>query len=174
VATLLKRLRKQARLSQRALADLGDVSQEVVARIERGFDPKTGGPVRPRPDTLRGIAKGLATSGDGTVDPVAERRIYRELFSTAGYELPGEEPLPSPPTRPTVGRTEDPVEGAPLSQRDQTLAEIDILIKKIPDASIALTDLARGAQDWDEEDAEFVRNRLRRLAEQFGRSQAAC
>lgn len=160
IATTVKRLRLRARLSQRRLAELGDISAGAIARIERGFDPKSGAPVKPVPDTLRGIAKGLAATEDEPLDEAAALNIYRELLDAAGYSF-----VTGPAT---------PPQGPPAESRAANLAEITLLIEKIPAASISLADLGRGAADWDDDDVAFILARFRRLAEQFGKSQIAC
>lgn len=96
IATTVERLRQRARLSQRKLAELGNVSAPAIARIEHGFDRKTGGPVKPLPDTLHGIARGLAATEDGPGDEASILAIYRQLLEAAGYDIPASDPIASP------------------------------------------------------------------------------
>jgi hypothetical protein len=114
------------------------------------------------PETMRQLAAGLAKrrDDDEVGDPVIERQAARDLLVAAGYgSLIVEYPVPS---------------DAPGYDRSAALAEIEALVQRVPAASISLADLGRGAIDWDDEDVEYVLGRLRRLAERYGRSAAAC
>ena len=44
----------------------------------------------------------------------------------------------------------------------------------LPGAAIALTDLARGTLEWDDDDREFVEGTLEQLAQRFGKPANAC
>lgn len=122
------------------------------------------------PETMRQLAFGLAKrhEDDATGDPATERDAARDLLQAAGY---GSLIVEYPSSAPETGSR---VKVSPPPDHRAFDDEIAALLKQIPDASIALTDLARGADEWDDDDREFVLNRLRRLADRYGRSQAAC
>ena len=171
---MVKSLRRRARLSQRRLSELGNISAGAIARTERGFDPKSGGPVKPELETLRGIAAGVLATEDGPADPAEVNQLWRQLAETAGYDLPTETSVAkSPPGK----QGSDVVSSIVLLSPSITPATIEVeiagLLAQIPDASIALTDLARGASNWDDDDREFVLSRLRRLAARYGQAQAS-
>jgi len=171
IAKLVKKLRTRARLSQRRLAGLsGTVSDSTIARIEHGFDRKTGGPVKPEPETLRGIARGLASSDDGEIDEARAVELYRELLEVAGYTSLI---LDTPATNSEAVSSER-APGARDEGGNSVEREIASLLARIPDASIALTDLARGSGEWGDDDREFVLGQLRLLARRYGQSREAC
>src|SRR4030095_7828628 len=74
-------LRKRARLSQRELSRLSEISYTQIGDLERG----RGG--KPSPLTLRALARGLATDAflDAGYDPVRADAFYRQLMDAAGY-----------------------------------------------------------------------------------------
>lgn len=81
----LKWRRTRARLSQRDLAKLGELSWSTVQVVEQAA--KEGGKERPhtRPDTIRKLAIGLAKDADGIVDEEAFAEHYRALMRAAGH-----------------------------------------------------------------------------------------
>jgi transcriptional regulator with XRE-family HTH domain len=87
----LAALRRRYRMSQHELARAAHLSRAIISIYERGVDPSTGGPPSPRTDTLRQIASGLATNGDGAVDGDLRDQIYSDLMAAAGY-LPTVQP----------------------------------------------------------------------------------
>lgn len=84
LASLLKRLRQRQRVGQKELGDLAGLSRTLITNLERGAD-LDGRPPNPRPDTLRRLARGLSTDGEGTPHPEAEEAFYAELMAAAGY-----------------------------------------------------------------------------------------
>ena len=78
VRSVLPVLRAQVRLSQAALAELAGLARSAVSAIERGTS-------RPKADTLRLLARGLATDALGVVDAERERVAYNRLMRAAGY-----------------------------------------------------------------------------------------
>lgn len=201
LATLVGTLLTQHNLSARKLGERSGVSGSYVSMLRKGRD-KRGKPTRPSPDVLRQLADGL--SRDPVTDVVSAERSDGIFARLMAEMYPPRTPAGGAPVQPPESRggtehaaesdnefsgnrrepkaqegldarqVDDDVDLAPQSRKELALAEIEVLLTKLPDVSIALTDLARGSHEWDAEDAEFVRNRLRRLAEQFGRSQAAC
>jgi transcriptional regulator with XRE-family HTH domain len=85
LAETLARLRAQQRLSQTDLKRLSGISRETISILERAHDPKKKGPPRPHPDTLRALARGLATDGKGELHDDLCERFYGELMRAAGY-----------------------------------------------------------------------------------------
>ena len=85
LAQELLRQRRRVRLSQRGLGRVSGVSWTLVQTLERGH--RHGKPVRPLPNTLRRLARGLAT--DPLDESVADERQvddnYRRLMVAAGY-----------------------------------------------------------------------------------------
>jgi len=90
IARKLRDLRERQRFSQEELARRANLSPQSIAKIEAGFDPRSGKPVNPTPDTLRRIADALSAN-----HPEDAPEYYRQLMEAAGY-LDG---LPEP-TRP--------------------------------------------------------------------------
>jgi transcriptional regulator with XRE-family HTH domain len=86
-------LRRRARLSQRELSRLAEISYTQIGDLERG----QGG--NPSPLTLRALARGLATDQfrDEGYDPTRADAFYRQLMAAAGY-LSGV-PVDAPPKR---------------------------------------------------------------------------
>lgn len=78
VAAVLPVLRREVRLSQVELADLAGVARSAVSAIERGA-------TRPKADTLRLLADGLATDGTGTRHADQATAFYMRLMRAAGY-----------------------------------------------------------------------------------------
>jgi len=68
----LQELRENKGLSLRQAHELTDISHSYIRNIENGFDPRSGRPIYPSPDTLKKIAKAYGAS-------------YEELFELAGY-----------------------------------------------------------------------------------------
>ncbi len=87
LATLIKRLRLERNLSRPAVARQGGFGPSTLSQLEHVLD---GGPLvgLPLPDTLRAIARGLATNGLGTRDCEQMRQIYGELMVEVGYSDP--------------------------------------------------------------------------------------
>lgn len=146
----LAAIRTEARLSQEGLGKLAALSRNSVGLIERGE-------TQPRPGTLKALAEAAATNGAGQRNEELADHYYDRLMRAAGYSR-GDRRSGS------VGSAD---------QRLTAEAEIAALLEQIPGASIALTSLARGSDDWDDDDREYVLSQLRRLARRFGRSQAA-
>ncbi len=81
----LRSLRKRQRISQSALASLSGVSRTTITNIEAGLDPMTNQAPSPRADTLRALARGLATDGHGGRHDDLETTFYADLMDAAGY-----------------------------------------------------------------------------------------
>jgi transcriptional regulator with XRE-family HTH domain len=127
----LAAIRQRARMSQRELSRVSDVSYTQIGDLERG----TGG--NPSPLTLRALAKGLATDAFLTegYEPIRADAFYRQLMDAAGY-LRGL-PVESPPQDGPQEVTEDAVVQF-LSSRagDATLAaNLAQLAHRYPDLS---------------------------------------
>jgi transcriptional regulator with XRE-family HTH domain len=144
---------RSQRLNLAELARQANVSRATLYYIRDGRTPT--------PETIRQIARGLATDPFDTdvIDGALETRFYGELMAAAHF-----------------GSTSNDASPDVLALADQPPIEVEIadLLKQIPGASIALTNLARGAHDWDDDDREFVLGRLRRLAERYGQPGPAC
>lgn len=84
----LRRLRKRQRMSQPELASAAGISRTTITNLERGIDLMTGRPPNPSTETLRCLARGLATDGEGGHHPPLEARFYAELMDAAGYLPP--------------------------------------------------------------------------------------
>lgn len=84
VARLIQHLRLRKNLSKRQLALRAQLGPTTVNQIERVLE---GGPLvgLPQPDTLRQIARGLATDGHGHVDQTEAQRVHLELMTEVGY-----------------------------------------------------------------------------------------
>ncbi len=85
LSATLRSLRKRQRISQSTLASLSRVSRTTITNIEAGTDPMTDQPPSPRADTLRALARGLATDGHGVRHDELETVFYAELMDAAGY-----------------------------------------------------------------------------------------
>lgn len=81
----LKETRERKRFSQPQLARASSMSKGYISQLENGYDHRNGQPIRPRPETLRLLAAGLA---DGHEDE--EDQYYREMMGLAGYLESGE------------------------------------------------------------------------------------
>lgn len=79
MARTLMRLRNNARLSQRDLVEVSGVSLATIRDIETGKQP------RPKPDTLRLIADGLATPVGGSPAKEEALEAFSALMVGAGY-----------------------------------------------------------------------------------------
>lgn len=153
LAALLRRLRdERGRMSRSQLAQNAGLSLEPIKSIE------TEGHV-PKPSTLRQIANGLAAYAPGRRDKELADSYYLRLMTAAGYVAPSH------------GQGDKALQ--PVPERSPLQAEIAALLAQIPDATIALTSLARGSDDWDDEDREYVLGQLRRLARRYGRTQTS-
>lgn len=64
--------RKELKLSLREAGDLIGISHSYLSTLEKGFDPRTGAPIKPTPETLKLISK-------------AYNIKYEVLMSIAGY-----------------------------------------------------------------------------------------
>jgi transcriptional regulator with XRE-family HTH domain len=84
LARLVRRLRLERNLSKNKLAQRGGIGTSTLNQLERVLD---GGPLvgMPSPDTLRGIARGLATNGTGARNCDEMRAIYSDLMQEIGY-----------------------------------------------------------------------------------------
>jgi transcriptional regulator with XRE-family HTH domain len=99
-SVLLRKLRRRRRLSQRELATQAALSPTAIGNLERGKDDRTGKAIQPRPETLRHVARGLATDPeDGQFDEAAADEMYAQLMAAA-YDQPRPEPPPAPRTPP--------------------------------------------------------------------------
>ena len=77
----LRRLRRRAGLARTELARRAGVSATRIGEVERGLDSRGIQP-RPRPETLRRLARGLAAPpGHGAV----AEDLYQRLMVAAGY-----------------------------------------------------------------------------------------
>lgn len=145
--------------------DMGKRAQISRATVYVVLDSRSKNPA-----TMRQLAAGLAKrhETDDQGDPEIERRAARDLLTAAGYgSLIVEYPV-------SPDQTKNADDASPTYDRSAALSEIEMLLRKVPEASIALTDLSRGVNDWDDEDYEYVLTQLRRLAKRYGRSQVAC
>src|SRR5262245_36684738 len=68
-------------MSQAALAETSQVSPATIKLIERGMS-------QPKPDTLRRLAQGLATDGNGVLSEAERDLNYTRLMVAAGYAPP--------------------------------------------------------------------------------------
>jgi transcriptional regulator with XRE-family HTH domain len=102
LADTLAGFRKRQRISQRELGELSGLSRAIISILERAYDPSTGQPPNPRPDTLRRLAHGLAIDGEGTHDPGAEERYYLHLMVAAGHLSESFIPPPPSPSPPDI------------------------------------------------------------------------
>lgn len=84
VARLIRKLRLDKNLSKRQLAIRAQLGPTTINQIERVLE---GGPLvgLPQPDTLRQIARGLATNGHREVDQIEAQRLHLELMTEVGY-----------------------------------------------------------------------------------------
>lgn len=128
VAQLIRKLRLDKNLSKRQLAIRAELGPTTINQIERVLE---GGPLvgLPQPDTLRQIARGLATNGHGELDPIEAPRLHFELMAEIGYL---DRPAPSVVTIPRL-----------LLEKLAELGDTDI--------EIGLT-----GRPWTEEDTENV------------------
>lgn len=88
LARLVRQLRMQRNLSQSAVARRGGFGPSTLSQLERVID---GGPMigLPTPDTLRAIARGLATDWQGNRDCEAVKQLHADLMTAVGYcDLP--------------------------------------------------------------------------------------
>ncbi|XGZ05924.1 helix-turn-helix domain-containing protein [Paenibacillus sp. RS8] len=69
---LLKTIRKERKLSLRAAAEKSGLSHSYIDSLEKGIHPKTKGPIKPSPDSLRLLSSAYDFS-------------YKELMDAAGY-----------------------------------------------------------------------------------------
>lgn len=69
---MLKSKRKELKLSLREAGNLIGISHSYLSTLEKGFDPRTGSPISPTPETLKLISK-------------AYNIKYEELMKVAGY-----------------------------------------------------------------------------------------
>jgi transcriptional regulator with XRE-family HTH domain len=91
VAEVLRSLREQSGFTRQALADLSGLSISTLKLIEYGESPK------PKPDTLRMLAKGLATNRlTQRVDREQCESIYAQLMTAADYVQEPPEPHEGP------------------------------------------------------------------------------
>jgi transcriptional regulator with XRE-family HTH domain len=80
IGDTLRALRERAGLTRAELAELAAVSESTVKSIEYRDSE------RPRPETLRSLARGLATSRmTGRIDAEQAERLYAGLLHSAGY-----------------------------------------------------------------------------------------
>lgn len=82
LASELIRLRTDAHLSQRRLAELAGVSNTAISALESRHAPP------PHPSALMKLANGLATSGSGALDERRAESRYLALMRAAGYLPP--------------------------------------------------------------------------------------
>jgi transcriptional regulator with XRE-family HTH domain len=82
----LERARTTAGLSAREVADAAGISSVYLRAIERGSNPKTGKPSRPRADTLLAVSRALGLDPAG----ILSRAGYRDpIFESTGDILGG-------------------------------------------------------------------------------------
>lgn len=98
LALLIRQLRLERNLSQNKLAKRAHIGTSTLNQIERVADgkPLVGMPL---PDTLRQLARGLATDYRGAVDTEAAGQLYTEMMIGIGYY---NDPPPSVVTIPRV------------------------------------------------------------------------
>lgn len=155
LAQWLIRLRRNARLSQRNLAELAEVSLATIRDIELGKQR------RPRPDTLRLLARGVATDVAGEVGDKALRRAYRILASAAGY---AEMAFGREPWDETLDHAERPswlLSPDLVGEQEARRADWD-------EAQVLTELLVNGFVAMPTADRKFVLNTLRALVERFG------
>lgn len=164
LAQAVRGVRDLTRLGQRDFAVAAGIGKNTLGNAEKGQ--------KSTPETLRLIADAAAREAAGNERPSADD-LYHRLMRAAGYidDRPPSPPNPEHQRPPSGALSEDAIR---VSVRQNALAEIATLLQKVPEASIALTDLSRGVDDWDDEDYEYVLTQLRRLARRYGRSQIAC
>lgn len=87
LALLIRQLRLGHNLSRSKVAKRGGIGPSTLNQLEHVLE---GGPLvgMPTPDTLRAIARGLATNGLGRRDCALTRQIHSELMAAIGYSDP--------------------------------------------------------------------------------------
>jgi hypothetical protein len=93
LAAKLIEIMDEERVGIRQLARIMGRSATVVADLRRGTDLKRGTPINSTPDTIRALARALATDwvkferDERTViDPERRRLYFRTLMEAAGYD----------------------------------------------------------------------------------------
>lgn len=86
---LLRQLRGDSPL--REAAERAGISHTYLSQLEKGEDPRTGKPIRPSVDTLKGLAKAYNYS-------------YEDLLAQAGYITPESRGGQSGPNPQTLGK----------------------------------------------------------------------
>jgi transcriptional regulator with XRE-family HTH domain len=135
----LVRLRTDAHLSQRALSRLAEVSNTTISALEQG----DGAP--PHPTMLAQLARGLATSGLGTVDEDRVDEAYRRLMRAAGYtpDVPApdddallrkliERRLGNRANTELVESILDSIRGQPTIDQQTVLSVVGVLVRSLP------------------------------------------
>lgn len=69
---IMIRIRKDLKLSLREAANLIGISHSYLSTLEKGFDPRTGSPIKPTPETLKLISEAYGIK-------------YEKLMIAAGY-----------------------------------------------------------------------------------------
>lgn len=82
----LARARKEARRSQRELAELSGTSHTTIARLERRQAGSRGAPVRPMPNTLAALARGLATDTASNINQDVASEHFQRFMRICGYD----------------------------------------------------------------------------------------
>ena len=128
--SVLAELRREVRISQVELSRLAGLSRETVNLIERDM-------TRPKVDTLRRLANGLATNGAGVRNAELADGYYERLMRAAGY-IKADSDLGDPGPlvrRPVDDLTDDEV--------------VDELERRMGDREVAVSLLA-AANNWRE------------------------
>jgi transcriptional regulator with XRE-family HTH domain len=80
--------RRSIRLSQEELAELSEISRTTIARLEGARPGANGKLVRPTPETIIALVKGLALGNKKEMGArLYARGIYKQLMKAAGYHL---------------------------------------------------------------------------------------
>lgn len=154
LADELRGWRRRARLSQRDLAKLSSISQGTIRDIE------TGKQTRPKLDTLRLLARAIATGEDRVTDEEAAHLCYMRMFLAAGYDA-------APPERPPL-----PANLSPFFLHDRSL-ELDSERIAREQRTQRITSEARrlfsliNLDELADADADLVLSVLRALAARF-------
>lgn len=157
LAEELRRWRRRARLSQRDLARLSGLSQGTIRDIE------TGSQTRPKLDTLRLLARAIATGEDRVTDEDTAHLCYLRMFLAAGYDAAPPEILHLP----------EGVSPLLIHQRSLELESDQIArnarIQRITSEADRLFSLI-ALDELSDADADLVLSMLRTLAERFPRT----
>lgn len=144
LAALLPSLRKSARVSQLELSRLAGLSRETINLIERAA-------TNAKAETLRQIADGLATNGDGEQDAGKAAEYYQRLMLAAGHIDAGSSEV-------------KPVK--PRSVEDLTDEEVEEALAKISKDPEFTAEFMAVAEDWSEMSTSAQRAAVGRQGQQ--------